>query len=196
MCPLNFQPELTHPRALQTNQRAVERHLTFDHYVRPLTPGAFIVDGTNCTHALVTAASNRWPALAYADAATGRAIASFRKPSEWRGGQLVLRFWYTAPGSSTNNFAVLALVNSLAAGEVLNGTLLLNTGTVTVAGPGTANTLLRSTDYYSSTPLGNDDELFAVQLIRLGADAGDTNTNALHVLHVEVQCLPLQQVAQ
>lgn len=193
---LNFQPELTYERALQTNQRAVERHVNDEHYVRGFTPGDFVLGGPAVpTHALVTAAAPRWPAIIMLDGGSSFAVASWRKPSEWRTGQIRSRYWYTSDVGSTNNFAIQTMLNAIRDAEVLTGTLLVDS-TSAVAGPVVANTVIRSAYVYTTVALGSDDEVFSLRLGRIGADASDTNANEFHLLYVEIEHIPALQVSQ
>lgn len=191
--PVNFQPNLTDDRWLQTNQQAVERHLIDDHYVRGFTPGEFVLADATATFVVVTAATPRWPAIAMADAAVSRAAVSFRKPSEWRGGRLRVRYWYTASVGSTNNFAIQVFVEAIRDAEVLTGTTLVNSQTA-VAGPAVANTVIRSAYTYTTTSLGSDDELFELRIARIGTDGTDNNVNDFQLLYAEVEHIPAAQV--
>lgn len=194
--PLNFQPNAIGDRALQVNQHAIERHLTDDHYIRGFTPGAFVLSGAAVpTFVSIPVAIAQWPAIEMPDADISRAVVSWRKPSEWRGGMLRVRYWYTSPVASTNTFMVRVSVLAVRDSEVLGGTSLVSTDTA-VAGPAVLNTVIRSTYVYTTTSLGSDDELFSLRVLRLGADASDTNVNVFQLLYVEVEHIPAQQVAQ
>lgn len=180
---------------LKTNQRAIARHLTDDHYIRGFTPAEFVLADAGVTLAGVPAATPRWPALVFADAVTSRAVVAWRKPSEWRSGKMRVRIWYTSDVGSTNNFQSSIRLNAIRDSEVLPGTALLAALTNTIAGPAVADTVIRASYTYSTTSLGGDDELFSMQLGRIGGDAADTNTNDLMVLYAEVEHIPGVQEA-
>lgn len=192
---LNFSPEQVDQNALRGNQRAIERHINDDYYVREFTPGQFALDAAGVTLVNIPAATPRWPALEFVDTILARANASFRKPSEWRSGKFRIRFWYTSPVGSTNNFIIITRIAAGRTGEVLPGTDLLFVST-TYAGPAVANTWIRSPDIYTTTSLGGDDELFTFQFVRDGGHANDTNVNVLHFLHAEVKHIPAQRESQ
>ena len=192
---LNFAPDLVDSRSLQNNQHAIERHVDFDHYVRSFTPGMFLSADAGATFVTVIAATMRWPAIEYADAATSRAHVSWRKPSEWRTGHLRIRFWYTSPVGDANRFRVQLLVSTIRDTEVLTGTLLADVS-ASYSGPAVANTVIRSPYVYTTTTLGSDDELFSLRVARVGGDAADTNVNVLQVLFAEVEHIPALQVSQ
>lgn len=189
---LNFNPEHTDPRLLQNNLRAVERHVNDDHYVRGFTPGEFAL--ITATHALEPIA-NDWPEIVMLDAVTSHAAVSWRKPSEWRSGLMRVRFWYTSDVGSTNPFRIIVSSRAIRDAEVLAGTSLVFS-TANYAGPAVAWTLVRSPYVYTTTALGSDDELLSVRIVRLGADAADTNVNEFHLLYVEVEHIPARQVSQ
>lgn len=193
---LNFQPNLTDPRALQTNQLATARHVNDDHYVRGFTPGEFVIGGAAVpTFVQITAAGPRWSAISMPDGDDSTADVSWRKPSEWRSGQMRTRFWYTASVGSTNNFVVQIRVQAIRDGEVVPGTDLVNNVSA-VPGPAVANTLIRSSYVYTTVAMSADDELFSWLISRAGSNIGDTNVNALQLVYVEVEHIPAQQVSQ
>lgn len=193
---LNFSPDRTDERTLQVNQRAIERHLNDDHYVRRFTPGQFVLAGAGApTLVLATAAAPHWPVIAMVDAATSIASVSFDKPSEWRAGHMAVRYWYTSPVGSTNAFRIQVAMQAVRGGEALIGTTLVGAA-ASVAGPAVAHTVIRAADVYTTTALGGDDELFSLRLIRLGADGADTNTNDFYLLYARVEHIPAQQVSQ
>lgn len=189
---LNLQPELTDSRSVQINQHAIERHINDDHYVRRFTPGDFIL--LTATSGLDPVA-NDWPWIVMADGVNSHAAVSFRKPSEWRSGKLKVRYWYTSDVGSVSNFRIAVFARAIRDGEVMAGTLLVN-APASVAGPAVAYTVVRSADVYTTTSLGGDDELFSLRIVRLGADAADTNVNDFMLLYVEVEHIPATQVTQ
>lgn len=194
--PLNFQPERLDPTSLRTNLRAVDRHLTFDHYVRTFQPGDFVVDAVNATHALVNVGGNiRWPAVEMADATVGRASASWLKPSEWRSGKLAVTLWFTCGTGSTNAFVIGLRLDAIRAGEALNGTNLLNVN-LTLAGPAAALTVIRTLPTFSTVSFGADDELFTLSVARIGTDAADVNVNPSLLLMAKVEHLPANAEGQ
>lgn len=195
MSPLNLNPERFEGDRLRGNLRAIESHLTDDHYVRRFTPGDFTLDAAGVTQVNIPAATPRWPALEFADGVLARASASFEKPSEWRSGKFRARFWYTSPVGSTNNFQFGIRLAAVRGTEVLPGTDLLVLST-TYAGPAVANTVIKTAWIYSTSSLGADDELFTFQFFRDGANAADTNTNVLHVLYGKVEHIPAQRESQ
>lgn len=186
---VNLQPEVTDERGLQNNQRSIERHLLFDHYIRTFTPGAMTL--LTATTGLEPVA-NDWPWIIMADAVSSHAAVSWRKPSEWRAGLLRLRYWYTSDVGSTNNFRILLSVRAIRDSEVIAGTSLLFSA-ASVAGPAVAYTVKRSAYVYTTTALGSDDELLSARVVRLGGDAADTNVNDFHLLHLEVEHIPAIQ---
>lgn len=192
---LNFQPERTDGTSLRNNLAAVERHINDDHYVRGFTPGEFVIGGAGPpTFVQIPGGSLRWPAISMPAGADSFANSSWRKPSEWRIGHLRIRYWYTSPAGSTNNFMVQVVVDAIRNGEVLSGTALY-AAQAAVAGPAVADTVIRSADIYTTTALGSDDELFSVRVTRVGTHASDTNVNAFHLLYVEVEHIPAVQVS-
>lgn len=168
--------------ALKRNQRAIERHVDYDHYVRCFTPGDFVLTGA--TH--ITDTSAFWSAVQFADAAVSYGIVTFCKPSEWRSGKLATTIWYTSNAGSTNNFRLGLAVRAIRDGEVLGGTALL-TSAANVPGPGVANTVIRYGPTYTTTSFGNDDELFSFRVLRDGTHANDTNVNNLLLLYAKVE---------
>lgn len=193
---LNFQPELTDIRALQTNQLSVERHLNDEHYVRGFMPGEFVLEGAGPpAHVVIPAALLRWPAIEMPDGVDSNAAVSWRKPSEWRSGALRVRFWYTSDVGSTNNFYVRTGISAAATGEVIPSSLLMSDDSA-VAGPAVAYTVMERAFIYTSSSLGGDDDLFALRIRRLGTDANDNNVNDMLLLYAEVEHIPAQQVSQ
>jgi hypothetical protein len=192
---LNFDPNRIDPHTLQVNQAATERHVNDDHYVRGLTPGEFVLDGTNAAFAIIPPAILQWPAIEMPDAVTSYAIASFRKPSEWRSGKMRTRYWYTSDAGSTNNFVIQTAVTAVRGTELISGTSLLSDNAI-VAGPAVASTLVKSSYTYTTTSLGGDDELFSVRVLRLGGNASDNNVNKFQLVYVELEHVPAQQVSQ
>lgn len=194
--PLNLIPERVSPRGLQINQRAIEHHLIDDHYVRGFTPGEFVLDnGALATFLLESAAAPRWSTINMPDAVNSFGCVTWRKPTEWRTGQIRLRYWYTSDVGSTNNFFIQTGMYSLRDGELLAANTLMNINTA-VPGPAVALTAIRSAYVYTTTALGSDDELFSLRIQRLGGDASDTNVNDFSLLYVEIEHIPAQQVSQ
>lgn len=174
--------------ALRSNQRSIERHVDDDHYLRSFSPGMFVLGGpAGCVHALIPAAAPRWPAVTMPkDLGTNSlAAVSFRKPSEWRSGRLRIRFWFTSPVGSANNFLVQTTVDAIRTSEVLPGTNLRSANT-THAGPAVANTRMFSGDLYTTASFGPDDQSFSLRVARLSTNASDTNANDFNLLEVEV----------
>lgn len=158
---LNFNPE-SGVESLKSNQRAIERHINDDHYVRSFFPGDFILGPTGTpAFAVIPLATPRWPVVVLPKHATENPIcaAGWRKPSQWRSGRLRVRYFYTSPVGSTNNFRVLVTINAARTDEVLPSTGLLG-NSATVAGPAVANTRMASPDIYSTVSLGSDDQAF------------------------------------
>src|SRR5262245_27454171 len=112
---LNYAPDLVDERSLQTNQHAVERHVTDDHYVRGFMPGEFVLDGTNAAFIVIQPAILQRPAIEHGDGKTSYGLVTFRRPSEWRTGHMRTRYWYTSDGGSTNNFAIQTSVTGVRA---------------------------------------------------------------------------------
>jgi hypothetical protein len=194
---LNFNPELTDLRALQTNQRALELHINDDHYVRDFSPGDFVLGGSaGCVHAQIPAATPRWAAVTMPKDAVANSIAvvNFRKPSQWRSGRLCVRFWYTSPTAGATNFWIQVNLDAARTGEVLPATNLMAL-TAAYSGPAVANTKLASGAVYSTVSFGADDEDFGLRVIRLSTSASDTNPNAMNLLRVEVEHIPAQAVS-
>lgn len=194
--PLNFQPERLDPTSLLNNQRAIDRHLGFDHYVRTFQPGDFVLSGAGATTGIIPAATPRWPALIFADAVDSEATVAWDKPSEWRSGKLAVWVRYTSPVGSTNTFRCAVTVNASRQGEVLPATtLVLNLSSW--PGPAVANTKLVFGPFYTTTSFGADDETFSLKIRRIGSDGvNDTNANDLDVLLVKVQHLPANAEGQ
>lgn len=189
---LNLRPDLTDSRALQTNQAAIERHLDDACYVHEFGPDAFTVDGT-ATKTLDS--TLRFPVVSFPDAATSRARAIFRKPSEWRTGKLEFTVWYTAAVGSTNNFRIGLVSDAIRTGEVSSGTNLYLSD-VDVPGPAVANTWLRYGPVYSTTSFGSDDQFISFGVGRAGTHANDVNTNPLLLLVAVVRHIPAEAVSQ
>lgn len=190
---LNLQPERTDPTSILGNQRAIDRHLTWDHYTLNFTPGIFVPNGTTLIG--VHAASMRYPAITFAKAAASEALVSFAKPSEWRSGKLAITVLYTSPGASTNNFYVAITVDAVKTGEVLTGTNLYAVFS-TWAGPAVANTVKKLGPIYTTNTIGADDELFGLKVRRDSTHANDTNVNDLNVLMVRVVHMPARVEGQ
>jgi hypothetical protein len=186
---LNFNPDRDGREVkLATDLRAIERHLDDDHYVRWAGPGDFEVFNT-----ATKASNNAWPVVQFPDAASTSAQWTFPKPSEWRGGPLLLRMWHTSTVGDTKTFSLAVSVRALRSGEVLPATVLLNT-TIAPAGPAVANTVLVTADLYTTTSLGGDDQLFSVRITRDGA--GDSNNNPWQLLLLRVEHIPAVREAQ
>lgn len=192
---LNFDPNRTDASNLLSNQQALERHINDDHYVRGFMPGEFVLDGTNAAFIVIPPAILQRPAIEMPDAVTSFGLVTWRKPSEWRSGQLRVRYWYTSDVGSTANFVVQIAVTAVRDGELAGGTTLVSSNSA-VAGPAVASTIIRSAYTYTTTALGGDDELFSVRVLRLGGDAGDTNVNDFQLVYLEVEHIPAQQVSQ
>lgn len=205
---LNFNPELvptTKPHEsvnvssaidwtpLQRNQRAIERHVNDDHYVRSFGPGQATLEST----ATLAVVGSRWGVVVLPNAATTSALWTFTRPAEWVSGKIMVRFWYSSDGGSTNNFVAGLQVGVAAAGDAMHiSTLILNTGTaLTVAGPAAANTSIRAADVYTTANVTRAHELINVRVYRVGADAADTNANNLHIYAVRLQHVPAFQEA-
>lgn len=193
---LNLQPELAAgDKDLQGNLRAIERHINDDHYVRGFMPGEFVLDGVNAAFIVIPPAILQRPAIEMPDAVTSYGLVTFRKPSEWRSGQLRVRYWYTSDVGSTNNFMIQVAVTAVRDGELAGGTTLISSNAA-VAGPAVASTIIRSAYTYTTTALSADDELFSIRMLRLGGDASDNNVNDFQLVYVECEHIPAQQVSQ
>lgn len=191
--PLNLNPEHVEGRPLATNLRAIERHLTDDHYLRELTPSDFVLDAS-ATHVQVPAAVPQWPAVKLPDAALSIITATWRKPSEWRTGKLRLQLRFTSDVGNTNAFDIRYRVRAIRQAEVLPGTLLTADPVVlSLAGPAVADTEMADSYRYTTISFGSDDERFSLQIFRDGA--ADANNNDFHLLSVEVVHLPALQEA-
>jgi len=188
--PLNLNPERSEGRLLQDNLRAIERHLADDHYVKDLDPERFTITAPGAK-VLANAATLRFNALQFPDAAVARARANFRKPSQWRSGLLSVTVLYTCETGTTNAFNLITTVNAIRTGEVLPGTQLLALDTTT-PGPAVASTILQYGPVYTTSGLGSDDMLFSVGITRDGNRVEDVNANALLVLDVIVEHIPAQ----
>lgn len=175
---------------LQTNQRAIARHLDFDHYVRSLAPGDMVLEGTA---AVAIATGSRWSVLVFPDAATSSAYYTFLRPSEWLNGKIAVSVWYSATINSTNNFMQLTQVGVCKAGEVTSGTTLILNSSRALAGPAALGTLIKAATLYTTANVTRDMELIGVRVGRVGADAGDTHANDLHVYAVRVEHIPASQ---
>lgn len=185
---LNFQPELTDPRWLATNQYAIERHINDDHYVRGFTPGEFVL--VTATHATAIL----WPRIVMTAAATSYGAVSWRKPSEWRAGHLAVSYWFTSDVGGTNNFRIVLDCRAIRETELLDGTSLLSSASLQ-AGPASAFAVKKSVAVYTSTALGSDDQLFSLRIQRDGTHADDNNANPFWLLYVEVEHIPSVQVS-
>jgi hypothetical protein len=193
---LNFDPELG-TKHLARNQRAVERHLDDDHYVRGFTPGQFVTDGANAVLVPFPAAAPQWPAIKFPEGVISYAVVSWRKPSEWRLGRLRLRLWYTSDVASTANFAMFVRIKAVRDTEVLPGTALYDTGVAdTFAGPSVINKVVKSAYIYTTTSLGSDDELFTLQLVRTNANPPDANANDMYLIYAVVEHIPAVRESQ
>lgn len=191
---LNFNPEAVDGTSIARNQRAVERHLDDDHYVRRFYPGGGLHPISTAT--IVPDGSSRWPLASFPDAAATEAYAAWEKPSEWRTGKLEINVWYTAALGSTNNFRIAVTVNAARVGEALPATTLY-AAFATIPGPAVAYTLLQYGPVYTTTAFGSDDETFSLKVRREGGDAvNDTNTNAFLVQRVRVRHIPAEAVSQ
>lgn len=189
---LNFNAEVAGLRALQSNQLAIERHVTDDHYVRDFEPGAFVLGGSvGCVHVQITAAAPRWAAVAMTkDLVTNSlAVVNFRRPSQWISGKLRIQFWFTSPVGSTANFFIQINVDAARTGEVIPATNLLALSAA-YAGPAVADTKMFSGSVYTTTSFGNDDEHFSLRIARLSTNASDTNLNTFHLMDAEVFHIP------
>jgi hypothetical protein len=192
--PLNFQPERVDPASLLTNQRSIDRHLAFDHYVRPFQPGDFVLSGT--TAEIIPAATPRWPCVTFPEALATEAAVSWERPSEWRSGALAVWVRYTSPVGSTNTFRCAITVNAGRLAEVLPATTLYNVF-ANWPGPAVADTWMEFGPIYTTTAFGADDQSFSLKIRRAGTDAvNDTNVNALNVLLVRVEHIPANAEGQ
>lgn len=194
MSPLNLNPERFEGDRLKGNLRAIESHLTDDHYLRELAPASFILDA-NALRVQIPAATPQWPAIELPDGVLSIIVATWRKPSEWRSGKLRLQFRYTSDVGSTAVFNIRYRIRAIRNGEVLPGTILTaDPAVLPLAGPAVANTETVSSYQYSTVSLGADDERFSLQLFRDGG--ADANNNDFHLLSVEVLHIPAQRESQ
>jgi hypothetical protein len=186
---LNFRPERVDKDALRLNQLSMARHVSDIYYHPGFGPGKFQPDGTATGTILNVGGVSRWAAIDYPNAVTARATVTISRPSEWRSGKLALTLRYTSDGAAADPFLIGFRVDAVRHGEVLNGTSLLSLDQQ-LAGPAIAYTSMVTDRIFSTTSFQPDDELLSFMVARLGAAAGDVNTNHMYLLHFQVEHVP------
>jgi hypothetical protein len=180
-----IQPSAFDAVSSEANWRTALGVLDEEYFKEWIDPGRGTLDGPT-----VPVPGERASVIELPDAASSNWRTNLRRKDRWFGCGIRLTLYYSSTVGSTNDFRLLFGVRAFDVGSDVSGLADIATTTFSTPGPAVAATVLSVSKLYAPPIIPGNRALLTVRVVRLGADAADTNVNPLRVYGLLFEALP------